>query len=598
MPSSNVKNRCFEEMFKGNVQYIIPFFQRGYVWETKQWKQLFEDINEKILEHLEDESSYDNVEHFFGPVVVSEQTNDDPQLKSFLVIDGQQRITTAYMLLITIRNLLSKKISDNYDAAQYVRQLDKLIINSISSDSEDYSRIKVKSVKGDRYATYLAVFNQNPNDQALAIDQANYIPGSSKINKIQKYFEKSRYFGQKSVDTLWNYAQAILKGLKVVWIPLDPNKDDPQAIFESLNDKGTPLSASELLCNYIFKPLYDANIEIETLHNDIWLKVQQKIERENLSFEEYLRHLYSMDNKKMLGKGRQIYSHFKYTRSGFNAGKAKAELERIAHFSEIYLNIANPEALQHEDIDVYRYLSKLHRTGITQIYPFVMQLLDSFESNNLSKEDLINLLHKTYVLIVRRKISDETRQFNTVFPSLYKELHYEVDKTAKFMKIITESGLYVSDVVFEDSLKKKKLYVATEKPFVLMLLQELDKSMNKYDELPDYDKFNTIEHIMPQTLTNEWRAEIDDDIKHSEFETYRNGLGNLTINSQKANSLYSNKSFKEKCSIYTGNTALTRDILDRWQMTPNMKWNIDAIKARTADLAETAIALWSWNSLD
>src|SRR6266403_825948 len=90
MPTDHVKNRTFKEMLGSTVRFKIPFFQRGYAWEKKQWDQLFLDLQEQIIEEIERGSALDQVEHFFGPIVVMEQTGT-PELKEFLVIDGQQR---------------------------------------------------------------------------------------------------------------------------------------------------------------------------------------------------------------------------------------------------------------------------------------------------------------------------------------------------------------------------------------------------------------------------------------------------------------------------------------------------------------------------
>ena len=89
-------------MLTGTVRFKIPFFQRGYAWEKKQWDQLFLDLQEQIIDELEAGTGMEQVEHFFGPVVVMEETGT-PELKEFLVVDGQQRITTIYLLLGIIR---------------------------------------------------------------------------------------------------------------------------------------------------------------------------------------------------------------------------------------------------------------------------------------------------------------------------------------------------------------------------------------------------------------------------------------------------------------------------------------------------------------
>jgi hypothetical protein len=85
MPTDHVKNRTFKETLSGTVRFKIPFFQRGYRWEKKQWDQLFIDLQEQIIEELDRGSTVDQVEHFFGPIVVMEQTGM-PELKEFLVI--------------------------------------------------------------------------------------------------------------------------------------------------------------------------------------------------------------------------------------------------------------------------------------------------------------------------------------------------------------------------------------------------------------------------------------------------------------------------------------------------------------------------------
>ena len=132
MPTNNVTNRTFAELFNSNIRFEIPFFQRGYAWEKRQWDTLFFDVDDQILSEISEDNDFDQHEHFFGPIVVLEKSNSDPQLKRFLVIDGQQRITTIYLLLALISELLKSKSNLSEDANQYVIELDKYLKNDIT----------------------------------------------------------------------------------------------------------------------------------------------------------------------------------------------------------------------------------------------------------------------------------------------------------------------------------------------------------------------------------------------------------------------------------------------------------------------------------
>jgi len=178
MPTDAVKNRMFKDMLKGTVRFEIPFFQRGYAWEKKQWDQLFLDVQEQILDELNSGSPIDRVEHFFGPIVVLEKVGGEPELKEFLVVDGQQRITTVYLLLGIIREHIHAKKHLSGDAFDYFSKLGQYLENDVEGP-DDYKKLKVFSSKGDRLPTYHVVFGSdaNPNTPRLQADLHLYVPG-------------------------------------------------------------------------------------------------------------------------------------------------------------------------------------------------------------------------------------------------------------------------------------------------------------------------------------------------------------------------------------------------------------------------------------
>jgi uncharacterized protein with ParB-like and HNH nuclease domain len=586
MPTENVLNRNFEELFKGTVRYEIPFFQRGYAWETRQWKKLFEDIYTEVLDNVTD-NNFDEEEHFFGPIVVLEKINSDPNQKRFLVIDGQQRITTVYLLLAVIKRLIEAKAHLSEEAKRYTIELDTFLSNNTSS-ADDYQKIKVYSTKGDRLPTFKAVFNRNPRSPFLSNDQFLYNSETNKIDAFVKF--ANRQLKGLDIPDLYRFYKAVLKSLKIVWIPLDEDSDDPQAIFESLNDAGMPLSAPELLCNYIFKPLAnDTTNEHERLHNEKWLAAMSEVGEDN--FEDYLRNLFSIGEKKRVGKDRRMYVHFKVKNKRLSAETATKQLEKILDYTNVYNQAADPIKHPHANVNITGLLIKIHNTNMSSINPFLMSLLKSLETGLITVVDTTSLLNEVYVLLVRRKITAlQVTKYDTFFPSLLEKVINEPNKVKAFQTEVQKEGLWVPDQVFEDSFLTREIYNLRELNFSRLVLQEIDRSMQNHGEFPDYTTIDTIEHILPQTLNEHWKIYLNNDANDISLPTVINTIGNLCLNSRPANSSFGQMPFEEKQIAYTPVSALARDVKSR-----KVIWNIKAIKDRSADIAKNALNVWKWN---
>ncbi len=587
METTKVLNRNFEDLFSHPVRYEIPFFQRGYAWEERQWKKLFEDIQNEIVESVED-NNFDDQEHFFGPIVVLEKRTNHPSLKRFLVIDGQQRITTSYLLLAIIKKHLLDKAHLSPVAQNYIAELDKLLINDLK-DSDDYIKLKVYSTKGDRLPTFKVLMNRNPQSPFLAEDQALYDPDKNKIDKFVKFANKS--IKSYDVPQLWQLYQAILKSLKIVWIPLDEDKDDAQAIFESLNDAGMPLSASELLCNYLFRPLTDDSTNVhEKLHNDKWLAARRNVGEDN--FEDYLRNLFSIGEKKRVGKERRMYVHFKIKNKKLTADAAKSTLDKIVAYTIIYKQITQPVLTSHPNAKIKKLLINIYNTNMSSINPFLMALLMAFENDSITDVQTIDLLRETLVLLIRRKITKlPVTKYDTFFPSLLDKIVNEPDIVRAFQTQVQNEQLWIPDQVFEDAFVTRELYNSREINFTRMILQEIDAALHPFKELPDYTTIHTVEHILPQTLNDHWKTYLGNDVHNINLPTIINSLGNLSLNSSHANSSFGQKPFQQKQNEYTNSSALARDVKDRQE-----PWNITAIEQRGRHLSKTALTLWKWTN--
>ncbi|MEZ5032152.1 MAG: DUF262 domain-containing HNH endonuclease family protein [Saprospiraceae bacterium] len=586
MPTDNVINRNFEDLFSSPVRYEIPFFQRGYAWEQRQWKKLFEDIQIEIIDSVENDD-FDNEEHFFGPIVVLEKISNHPSLKRFLVIDGQQRITTSYLLLALIKKQLAEKAHLSTNAQTYVAELENLLVNKVSG-SDDYLKLKVFSTKGDRLPTYKALFDSNPSSPFLNDDQLLYDPNNNKIDEFVKFVIKR--IKPMDVPQLRQLYLAIIKSLKIVWIPLDETKDDAQAIFESLNDAGMPLSASELLCNYIFRPLTnDTTNEHEKLHNEKWLAARKFVGENN--FEEYLRNLFSIGEKKRVGKERRMYVHFKIKNKKITSTSAKSTLDKIYDYTTVYNRITKPIQIPHPIEKIKTFLILISNTNMSSINPFLMGLLKAFDNGTIDENETVGVLRETYVLLVRRKVTKlPVTKYDTFFPGLIDKIINEPDKVKAFQSQVQTEQLWVADQIFEEAFLTKEVYNSRELNFSRLILQELDKSLQAFGELPDYSTIHSIEHILPQTLDDHWRSYLGDDASNINLPTILNTIGNLSLNSGSANSSFGQKPFSEKQVAYTDACALARDVKQRKE-----PWNIQAIEKRSADLAKVALIVWKWN---
>jgi uncharacterized protein with ParB-like and HNH nuclease domain len=595
MPGDNMTSeqkiisRRFKDIFNTNVRYEIPFFQRGYAWEKKQWDKLWEDIYEEIIPALEN-SNFEDEEHFFGPIVVLEKRNaPHPNLKRYLIIDGQQRITTVYLLLGLIRKSLNDLSHLSVEAQNYCAEIDKYITNDICG-GDDYLKLKIFSSKGDRYPTYKIAFQENPSSPFLIEDQKLYFPDTNKIDQFVKFYNKKTK--NYNVPDLWQLFQVIINSLTIVWIPLDENKDDAQAIFESLNDAGMPLSASELLCNYIFRPiLNDSTNEHEKWHNDYWLKARKVVGENN--FEDYLINLFSIGEKKRVGQGRRLYVQFKNRNKKISKEKATTTLNDILENAVFYNNIKQSSKFPHKNEKIKIWLYKISQTNMSSITPFLMSVLKSFNVDSLNEKDTLELLSQTYVLLVRSKIANRrVTKFDTFFPALLKDIINEPDKARAIEKKFQQEGLWVSNQEFEDSFLTKELYNQRELNFARHILQELDKYLQDYNEYPDYSTINTIEHILPQTLNEDWELYLKKDAENPNLKIIINTVGNLLLNSSPANSTFGQKPFEEKRKLYTEISALSRELKE--QNIDN--WNIEEINKRSKKIAEYGLEIWKWKN--
>ena len=599
--TGEIVNRNFADIFSGDMRYVIPFFQRGYVWGSRNWNQLKQDIEEQILEPAQDRDLADQ-EHFFGPVVVAEKLGQHPRFKVFHIIDGQQRFTTVYLMLAYFRRRLEMLMPKAPKARKHYETVGGWLINRTDQGAllDDYWRIKLFSVKGDRLATYYSVFgHQNPKTSALQDDLLLYLPSGNISGKFERWM--GRNFGDVGEEDVWHWVRALTQCLKVVWIPLG-SRDDPQAIFESLNDKGIPLTAAELMCNYLFKPLIETGNDYEALHRYKWLDVQ-RIDRsspvaEAFDFEEYLRHLFSIGHSKIVGKGRRLYVFFKQHNKNLDAGTANMHLDNIAQSAPLYRRIIGESRDGLTTID--GLLKKIGETNMTSCRPFLLAILKKERDGGIPAEVVEALFKEVYVLLVRRKVAElPVTRYDSFFPSLVDRIadpDRAVATTAILHEAIRKEQLWVGDEDFKEALIRRPVYRSREIGFTRLILEEVDRYLagEHGGELPDYSTLDTVEHVAPQSIesSDDWKTEMGADAQSADYTRITNTAGNLCLRKRERNSEMGRLAFGKKQELLRQSPSrLALDITERAG-----PWNFAAIQRRSAQLADIAVHIWAWST--
>ncbi len=599
--TGEIINRNFADIFSGEKRYVIPFFQRGYVWGSRNWNQLKQDIEEQILEPAENGDLADQ-EHFFGPVVVAEKPGHHPRFKVFDIIDGQQRFTTVYLMLAYFRRRLETLMTKAPKARDHHEDVGRWLINRTDQGPtlDDYWRIKLFSVKGDRLATYYSVFgHQNPRTTALQDDLFLYLPSGNISGMFERWM--GRNFGDLGDEDIWHWVRALTECLKVVWIPLG-NRDDPQAIFESLNDKGIPLTAAELMCNHLFKPLIATECDYESLHRTKWLDVQ-RIDRsspvaEAFDFEEYLRHLFSIGHSKIVGKGRRLYVFFKQHNKNLDADTANQHLDNIARSAPLYRRILGESTDGLKPVD--ELLKKIGETNMTSCRPFLLAIMKKKRDLSITADEAQTLFREVYVLLVRRKVAElPVTRYDSFFPSLIERVAdagRPAASTAILQETIRKEQLWVGDADFKEAFVRRPVYRSREIGFTRLILEEIDRHLAEEHggELPDYSTLDTVEHVAPQNIdsSDDWKIEMDEDANSEDYARIVNTAGNLCLRKRERNSEMGRLPFaKKKDLLRQSPSRLALDIADRAG-----PWNFGAIETRSAQLADIAARIWAWST--
>ena len=540
------KIRLLEFLGSGKRTFNIPVYQRNYDWKSEHCTRLFKDIEKIALSGF-------RIEHFLGTVVYV-VSHIQPTFVEFVLIDGQQRITSVTLLLKAL-----------YDAIED-EELKEDIYESyiINKRAPEPLRVKLKPIESDMSAYENILKNDVINTDTNIYN--NYILFKQLIKE-----------SEVSPEHLYN----ALNNIELVYIQLEKDKksENPQMIFESLNSTGLSLTQADLIRNFLLmNHTYD---EQTKLYKEYWLKIEKLLSNSKIS--DFVRDYLTMKTSKISTKDR-VYETFKeFANEPKNNYDEQGLLEDLLVFAQYYSNFLY---FNSDNKDVNFCLEQFQQLKSTTVYPVLLYVFDDcYAYKKITEDELVGVMKILLSYIFRRLICGyPTNALNKIFATLINEIEESNESTyeEKVLSILTQktsSGTFPKNKEFEIEFIQKDLYKSKIDKFTLIMLENY---LSKEKVLVSSDI--TIEHIMPQTLTPQWQIELGK--KYEDIHTqYLHTIGNLTISGY--NSELSNKSFSDKKEIFkNSNISICRNICDF------ETWNDESIKNRAKILFETALKIW------
>lgn len=558
----------------GDVHYVLPHFQREYAWEKENWQTLLNDVIGLYDAYTPDKEP----EHFMGALVVINDGTRNGVVPAFKLVDGQQRLTTISLMLSALG-----QITENSHPPLYKR-VRKLLVNSDESDLLFFKLIPTTKY-GDRDA-YLALLRGENFPEGI----------DSKIPDAYRFFYKE--LGNRIKATTIDPERLFLvlaNSLQVVFIDLDQG-ERPYEIFESLNAKGKPLSQADLVRNYIAMKMPEKRQG--DLFNKYWSKIETLLQEKRTvgrsglgELTAFLRHYLTMRNG-VLCNERHVYERFRDRIESEKMSDAdfEKEIATLKSFAEYYDYLLRPE---HEaNLDIRNMLKRLNIMEVSTAYPFLMMVYEAYNEKRVTQKEFLEILSIVENYIVRRYlIGEPTNYTNKMFPTLWREISSTtvVDTLKKI--IITKN--YPSNSTIRRDLLTEQLYDrrSQTRGKIVLILESVNRHLSIKNHSGGYtilDDTATIEHIMPQTLSPEWKEHLGKNWEQV-YKDYLDTLGNLTLVTQEWNSGLSNSAYSNKKARLSSHAL---KINSEYFSKEILSWNDKSIQERTSFLTDRILEIW------
>ena len=560
------KNKLFsrEFLYGGEIEFVIPVYQRNYSWEIEQCEKLLDDIRKLY----EDERKG----HFLGSIVAKSEMDVKRNIK-YTIIDGQQRLTSIFLMIKAFLRVYGEKLEilDKF----VKRDLEETLADPRNKDN----KLRLYPVKNDS-----SVFEKIMFDKNIEMDK------ESRMAINFQYFVK--YFQDFSKLDIIEYYAALQK-LDIVFMSLE-EYDDAQIIFESINSTGLNLTQTDLIRNFL---LMAENSETQKkLFENYWDKFEKILGIEELN--EFFKY-FTTYKSTVFTKEENIYNSYKeyfYDCEYITKEEAFKELEE---YIEIYLRIIKPysETRIFYEKEINFYLYEILEMKNNTVRPALFYVFDYALKNELTIIEVKKVVKLLDSFLLRRNVMGAA---SNSLQKIFLSITNQVKNLLKKVKDISFYDAFCYQLVhlnnaesnnmpsYDDLIARGSTYnlYSSRRHVARLVLLGIENQNNKH-------KINmenlSIEHIIPQSLTSEWINVLGQNSKNHKQFVHR--LGNLTLTAY--NSELSNNPIQRKIEIINE----TRHLRMNTELQDIEKFTYDELNQRTLSIIEKIIEIWSYEPL-
>jgi alkylated DNA nucleotide flippase Atl1 len=555
-------------LIEGQKQYRVPIFQRAYVWDGPEVLQLWEDMTVQYRAMRPaapgEAAPPTRSTHFLGSFVLAPLASPARGVTPYVIVDGQQRLTTLFLALAALRDVQAKT-----DPGAWNRSNQLYLRNEFA---EGLDRYKLLPAQLDREAFFACIDGTAPENGAGRIfDAYHFFRG-----RLTRNFPDD----DEPLD-LVDMERVIIERLAVVEITVEAD-DNPHRIFESLNATGVGLTQADLLRNYLFMLLPTRAQEV---YEGVWLPMERELGSENL---EGLARV-DLQRRGIDATKDDVYRLHRQRLEGVVGGEddVVAEIRDLAVRAQHYRRLIDPA--QEEHPAVRASLQRLQRWGAQTTYPLLMHVYDLVDRKLATKDDLARVLEYIESFLVRRQIAQvPTNQLNRLFVDMIGQLPADKPVAEAIRDALSgERRYWPTDEQIRDAVRTKWFYYSGRWDQRKLIFERIEQSYRHLEPVDFSAAKLTIEHVMPQTLSDEWRDALRDQGADPEQarDEFLHTLGNLTLTGY--NAQLSNDVFARKQQIYqSSNLQMNRSIAEA------STWGPAEILARAAELSERIVAIW------